>query len=102
MGARFEGHIDRRSLGPFAGFTQSPYFRMGRASLMVIARADDFTVFDDDTADSRVRCRIAQGGLRQVQGFFHILCRFQCIPSLLFRLASETKKGYGRKIPIAF
>ena len=60
MGARFEGHINRRSLGLFPGLSQRPHFGMRGAGLMVIAGADDFTIFDDDAADGRIWCRITQ------------------------------------------
>lgn len=67
---------------------------------MMVSRADDFAIFDDDAADGRIGCRIAQGGLCQFQGFFIYSAGSNVF--LPFYSDSQDKKGYGRKIPIAF
>ena len=78
-----------------------PILRHERAGLMMVSRADDFAIFDDDAADGRIGCRIAQGGLCQFQGFFSytLPVPMYSFPSIQIR---KIKKGYGRKIPIAF
>jgi len=54
MGTRFEGHVNRCPFSLFTGLSQGPYFGMRGAGLMVIAGADDFAIFYDNAADSRI------------------------------------------------